>query len=575
MAYREEYERWLHAEALSDDERAELSAISGDEKEIEDRFFAPLSFGTAGLRGVLGVGLHRMNIHTVRQATQGMATLICGMGKEARARGVAICMDCRIGSEQFAREAACVLAGNGIRVFLFDALRPTPELSFAIRAIGCIAGINITASHNPKEYNGYKAYWEDGAQLPPAQAEVVAQAIAQTDIFCGITRMDFDRAVKKGKITIIGEEVDESFLFHVMEMAINRDVVARVADHFSVVYTPFHGTGYRLVPEALRRLGLKHIYCVPEQMVIDGTFPTVKSPNPENREGFAHAIALAKEKNVDLIIGTDPDADRVGVVVRAGQGEYVTISGNQMGVLLLDYIIAARRLTGTMPEKPCALKTIVTTEMARRVCEQNGVAMFDTFTGFKFLAEKIGQLQAEGYQYLLAYEESYGYLVGDYCRDKDAVTASMLIAEMAAFYAEKGMTLYDALQALFEKYGHFAEHTINLVMPGLDGLSRMAALMDALRNSPPRTLAGAAVTAVRDYQDGTRKNLQDSSIETMELSGSNVLYFECEDGTRFIVRPSGTEPKIKIYLLARGADAEECMRKISAYTEAAHALCAE
>lgn len=572
MSFRDEYQRWLEAKEISEEEREELMGIAADEKEIESRFYAPLSFGTAGLRGVLGAGINRMNIHTVRQATQGLATLISGLGKEARERGGAICMDCRTYSDVFAREAACVLAGNKIRVFLFDALRPTPELSFAIRAIGCIAGINITASHNPKEYNGYKAYWEDGAQLPPAQAEIVAQEIAKTDIFHGITRMDFDRAVKKGIITLIGEEVDESFLFHVLEMAINKDAVLQVADTFSVVYTPFHGTGYRLVPEALRRLGLKNILCVPEQMEINGTFPTVKSPNPENKEGFAHAIALAKRENVDLIIGTDPDADRVGVVVRAKDGSYVTISGNQMGVLLLDYIITAKKLTGTMPEKPCALKTIVTTEMARRVCEKNGVAIFDTFTGFKFLAEKIGKLQEEGYTYLLAYEESYGYLMGDFCRDKDAVTASMMIAEMAAFYATKNMTLAQAMEALYEKYGYFAEHTINLVMPGVDGLSRMAALMEKLRREPPKTIADVPVAYVRDYLSGEMKKIEDSSMQKMELSGSNVLYFECEDGTRFIIRPSGTEPKIKIYILASGADAAECEQKLGKFTVAAQEL---
>lgn len=572
MTYKQEYERWLGAKVLSDEERHELELIREDEKEIENRFYAPLSFGTAGLRGVLGAGINRMNIHTVQQATQGIANLICGLGKAACERGVAICMDCRIMSKEFAKEAACVLAGNQIKVYLFEGIRPTPELSFAIRTIHCIAGINITASHNPKEYNGYKAYWEDGAQLPPAQAEIVAQAIADTDIFDGIKRMEFDRAVNKGMITIIGEEVDESFLFHVLEMSINHDAVAQVADKFSVVYTPFHGTGYQLVPEALKRLGLKKILCVQEQMQIDGTFPTVKSPNPENKEGFALAIELAKRENVDLIIGTDPDADRVGVVVRNRSGEYITLSGNQMGVLLLDYIIQARKITNTMPEKPCALKTIVTTEMARRVCEQNGVAIFDTFTGFKFLAEKIGELQEEGYEYLLAYEESYGYLMGNYCRDKDAVTASMMIAEMAAYYATKNMTLFDAMEELYKKYGYFAENTINVVMPGLDGLHKMQELMKKLRNDPPRSLANTDVVRVRDYQTGSIIKLEDSSTEKMSLCGSNVLYFEMADGTRFIIRPSGTEPKIKIYILASGQDADDCNAKIMAYTKAADAL---
>ena len=573
MSYMEEYKKWLTSSALSAQERAELEAIADDEKEIESRFFAPLSFGTAGLRGVLGMGINRMNVYTVRQATQGMASLIKGLGKDACERGVAIAMDCRIMSDVFAREAACVLAGNGIKVYLFESLRPTPELSFAIRTIGCIAGINITASHNPKEYNGYKAYWEDGAQLPPAHADVVAKAIAETDIFAGITSMDYDKALNKGIITLIGEEVDESFLFHAQEMAINREEVLKAAENFKIVYTPFHGTGHELVPEILRRCGLKHIICVPEQMVIDGSFPTVKSPNPENKEGFTKAIELARENDVALIIGTDPDADRVGVIVRDGAGEYVPISGNQMGVLLLDYIIRAKKMTGTMPEHPAAIKTIVTTEMVRRVGEVHGVEVFDTFTGFKFMAEKIKSFEETGsYEYLLAFEESYGYLVGGYCRDKDAVTASMLIAEMAAYYHNRGKTLYDALCGLYEEYGYFSEHTENIVMPGVDGLSRMKELMESLRKNPPREISGVRVLRVRDYLSGEIIDLGNNLTENMELSGSNVLYFELEDKTAFIIRPSGTEPKIKVYILASGESAEECARKVEGYVKAAKEL---
>ncbi len=573
MSYMEEYKKWLTSSALSADERAELEAIADDEKEIESRFFAPLSFGTAGLRGVLGMGINRMNVYTVRQATQGMASLIKGLGKDACERGVAIAMDCRIMSDVFAREAACVLAGNGIKVYLFESLRPTPELSFAIRTIGCIAGINITASHNPKEYNGYKAYWGDGAQLPPAHADVVAKAISDTDIFTGITSMDYDKALNKGVITLIGEEVDEAFLFHAQEMAINREEVMRAAEDFKIVYTPFHGTGHKLVPEILRRIGLKHIICEPEQMKIDGSFPTVKSPNPENKEGFTQAIELARQNDVALIIGTDPDADRVGVIVRDSAGEYVPISGNQMGVLLLDYIIRAKRMTGTMPEHPAAIKTIVTTEMVRRVGEVHGVQVFDTFTGFKFMAEKIkGFEEAGSYEYLLAFEESYGYLVGGYCRDKDAVTASMLIAEMAAYYHNRGKTLYDALCTLYDEYGYFSEHTENIVMPGVDGLSRMKALMEELRQNPLREIAGVRVVRVRDYLSGEIIDLGNNLTENMELSGSNVLYFELEDKTAFIIRPSGTEPKVKVYILTSGESAEECARKVEGYVKAAKKL---
>lgn len=574
MSYLAEYQKWCNSPALSAEEKAELLSVQNDEKEIESRFFAPLSFGTAGLRGVLGMGINRMNVYTVRQATQGIADMIKKQGRKAKKRGVAICMDSRNMSDVFAREAACVLAGNGIRVYLFESLRPTPELSFAIRAISCIAGINITASHNPKEYNGYKVYWEDGAQLPPVHADVAAAAIAETDIFTGAKYMDYDKAVKKGKIVLIGEEVDEAFLVHVLGESIRPELVEQVADDLKIVYTPFHGTGHKLVPEALRRLGLKHILCVPEQMVIDGDFPTVKSPNPENPEGFALAVELAKREGSSLIIGTDPDADRVGIVVKNGAGEYVTMSGNQVGVLLLDYIIRAHKDAGTMPENPAALKTIVTTEMVRAVCEKNSVALYETFTGFKFLAEQIKEFEtAKSHRYLLAYEESYGYLMGDFCRDKDAVTASMMIAEMAAYYHTKGRTLYEAMEALYEEYGFYGEHTENLVMPGVDGLKDMQALMARLRETPPSELAGTRVVRVRDYLAGEAKKTENPSIEKLGMSGSNVLYFELADGTSFIVRPSGTEPKIKVYILLKADSREDVKPRLDAYVSAARELC--
>ncbi len=562
MDYRKEYEKWLSAECLSPEEREELLAIKDNEKEIEDRFFAPLKFGTAGLRGVLGMGINRMNVYTVRQATQGLADLICDMGKKTMEKGVAICMDCRNMSDVFAKEAACVLAANGIMVYLFESLRPTPELSFAVRALECIAGINITASHNPKEYNGYKAYWSDGAQLPPKEADVVLRAIEKTDIFEGVKTMDYEEAVAKEKIIVMGEEVDEAFLVHVLGSAINREAPKKVAEDFKIVYTPFHGTGYKLVPEILSRIGLYNVIPVPEQMVIDGNFPTVKSPNPENKEGFYLAIDLAKREDVDLIIGTDPDADRVGVVVRNNAGEYVTISGNQMGVLLLDYIIGAKKRTGTLSENAYAVKTIVTTEMARKVCEENNVRIFDTFTGFKFIAAKI---EEEGSaDFLLGYEESYGYLIGDFCRDKDAVTASMMIAEMAAYYKTQGMSLYDAMQKLYERYGAYSERTINVVMPGVSGLENMKKLMSELRENPPKSIAGVSVKLVRDYLTGKASN-----GETLHLSGSDVLYFEMEDDTRFIIRPSGTEPKIKVYVLAKGDTMEKAEETAEKFAKAA------
>ncbi len=570
MNYMAEYERWLASPALTADERAELEAIRSDEDAIKDRFFAPLSFGTAGLRGVLGVGLYRMNRFTVGAATQGLANLIVQNGSEACARGVAIAYDSRHFSPEFAQLAACILAANGISVKLYDELRPTPELSFAIRYYGTIAGINITASHNPKEYNGYKVYWEDGAQLPPKEADVVAQEMGALDFFADVKTMDFEEAKAQGLVKMMDWQTDEAYLKEVLKVAINPDCVKQVADDFKLVYTPFHGAGYRLVPEILKRIGYKHIICVPEQMVIDGDFPTVKSPNPENKEGFHLAIDLAKANGVDLIIGTDPDADRTGIVLKNSEGEYVTLSGNQVGVLLIDYVITAKKLTGTMPAHPAVLKSVVTTEMARAAAEKNGVDCFDTFTGFKFLAEKIKQFETTGsHEYLFAFEESYGYLAGDYARDKDAVTASMLIAEMAAYYRTKGMTLYDAMQTMYEKYGYYTEQTISITMPGVAGLERMKELMAELRATPLTEVAGHKVEYIRDYQSGVRTCVSCGKTEEMELSGQNVLYYELAGGTSFIIRPSGTEPKVKVYIMAKADSKAESDAKVAALADAA------
>ena len=573
MSYRNTYEAWLASPALSAAEKAELEAIRSDDKEIESRFFDQLSFGTAGLRGTMGVGLYRMNVHVIRHATQAFAQVILAEGAEAVKRGVAICFDCRNNSDLFAREAACVMAANGIPVRLFAALRPTPELSFAVREYGCIAGINVTASHNPKEYNGYKVYWEDGAQLPPNHADEVARKMQELDVFESVKTMDYETAVAQGKIILMGKETDEAFLANVMAQANDREVVAKVADDFKMVYTPFHGTGYELIPESLKRLGIKHVICVPEQMVIDGDFPTVVSPNPENPEGFYLAVDIAKKEGADFILGSDPDADRVGIMVRTADGEFKVISGNQTGVLLLDYLIGAMKRAGKLPENPVALKTIVTTEMARKVAEVNGLQSYDTFTGFKFLAQKKDQLEESGQgNVIFSYEESYGYMLGSFVRDKDAVTASLLLTEMAAWYHAQGMTLYDALQALYQKYGYYSERTMNLVMPGLDGLKKMADLMAGLRKNPPVEIAGVAVAEQKDYQDGSVVCLSCGKKTTMELSGSNVLRYEMADGTSVIVRPSGTEPKVKVYILANGETKTECDAKVEKYSVWAESL---
>ncbi|MCL2343343.1 MAG: phospho-sugar mutase [Firmicutes bacterium] len=570
--YKETYASWLNSPALNEDERAELLSIAGDDAEIESRFFAPLEFGTAGLRGVMAVGLRRMNRFVVCHATQALAELIKAEGEAACAAGVVICYDCRHHSEEFARLVAGVMAGNGVRAKIFDAMRPTPELSFAIRHYGATAGVNVTSSHNPKEYNGYKVYWSDGAQLPPEHAATVAAQMEQIDVFTGIVKKDFDAALRDGDVSFIGAETDEAFLENVLGQAIDRDAVTRMADTLKIVYTPFHGAGRVLVPEALRRLGVKHLFPVPEQMIPDGDFPTVKSPNPEEPAGFALAIALAKQEDSDLIIGTDPDSDRIGTMVRGADGEYHSISGNQLGVLLLHYIIGARKRRGTMPKNPAAIKTIVTTEMARVVAEAGGVHMDQTFTGFKFMAEKVGEYERGGtYNYLMAYEESYGYMMGSYVRDKDAVTASMMVAEMAAHYFERGMTLLDALNSLFETYGYFAEHTLNLIMPGMDGLAKMQALMKDLRENPPAEISGEPVLRLRDYLTG-QITANGAAVEQTEISGMDVLYFEMGDGASFIVRPSGTEPKIKVYILARGTDSVSCNANADRYVSFAQSL---
>lgn len=573
MTYREEYQRWLDSGMLTDGEESELLSMAQDEAELESRFYGPLEFGTAGLRGVMGLGLNRMNIYVIRHVTEAFARVILEENKDNAERGVAICFDCRNNSADFAREAACVMARHGIVVRLFADMRPTPELSFAIRMYGCIAGINITASHNPKEYNGYKVYWSDGAQLPPAKAAAIAQRMEEIDLFEDLGEMEYAEAVESGLITLLGTETDEAFLEQVMAQATNREVVQESADRLTIVYTPFHGTGYRLIPEALRRLGVKNLLCVKEQMVIDGNFPTVKSPNPEEAAGFALAITLAKEHKAQLIIGSDPDADRVGIMVRNQEGEYETISGNRTGVLLLDYLLQARKQVGTLPQNAAVLKSIVTTDMARAVAESYGVSCFDTFTGFKFMAEKKGELERAGtHQVVFSYEESYGYMVGDYVRDKDAVTASLLLAEMAAYYETKHMSLLDALEVLFKRHGYYGDRTMNLVMPGMDGLQKMKALMARLREHPLSEIAGTKVRFALDYSTGVKTELGTGRTESMELVGSNVLRYELEDDTSFIVRPSGTEPKIKVYLLTKADSAAKCQEKIERYASFAETL---
>ena len=570
-AYRENYERWLASDRLSGQEREELLAIRDNDEEIRQRFSCYLSFGTAGLRGTMKTGMNAMNVHTVAYATQGLASLICQQGRAKD--GVAIAYDSRYQSEDFARVAACVLAKAGIRAYLFDALRPTPELSFALRELGCVAGINVTASHNPKQYNGYKAYWEDGAQLPPEHADTVAAAMEALDIFEDVHLEDFQTALADGRIVMLGQEMDEKYMAAVTAQSVNPAALRDIADDLAIVYSPLHGTGYRLIPEVLRRIGLKKLYTVDEQMVIDGGFPTVQKPNPEYPEVFALGQKIADRVGSDLIIATDPDADRVGVMTRTKDGSFITISGNQMGALLIDYIITAYEQTGTMPPLPYAVKTIVTSEMAAKICQEHGVVMHNVLTGFKFIGEVIKKHEADGKgSFLFGFEESYGYLKGIYARDKDAVVATMLIVEMTAYYKSKGMTLSDALDALFERYGFCYETNVEVYMEGLDGAQKMAALMDGLRNTPPGNFGGVEVCELRDYQAGTIKNTKTGEQIPTGLPSSNVLYYKLINSDVIVARPSGTEPKIKFYYLLSGKNKDECQDRCESYQQTLNSL---
>ncbi len=569
--YLDHYHRWLASDRLTKEEHDELLAIKEDDNEIRQRFSCYLSFGTAGLRGTMKTGMNAMNTHTVAYATQGLAALIL---KEGRAKdGVAIAYDSRYHSEDFAKTAACVLAAAGIPAYLFDALRPTPELSFALRELGCVAGINITASHNPKQYNGYKAYWEDGAQLPPEHADTVAASMQALDIFADVHMADYDEALADGRIVLLGQEMDEKYLSAVLKQAVNPAAVSAVAEDLAIVYSPLHGTGHRLIPEILGRLGLKKLYTVDEQMVIDGGFPTVEKPNPEYPEVFKLGTAIADRVGSDLIIATDPDADRVGVMTRTRDGSFTTITGNQMGALLIDYIITAYEDTNTMPPDPYAVKTIVTSEMAAKICRAHGVTMYNVLTGFKFIGEVIKNHEAQGnYSYLFGFEESYGYLKGSYARDKDAVVATMLIVEMTAYYKAKGMTLSDALTALFERYGFCYETNVEIYMEGLDGAAKMAALMDGLRNDPPKAFGGVSVVELRDYKTALITDCATGAQTPTGLPKSNVLYYKLENGDVIVARPSGTEPKIKFYYLLEGADRADCMAKCDSYQATLNSL---
>lgn len=564
--FEKEYERWLGSSVLTEKEREELLAIKNDNEAKALRFSAPMDFGTAGLRSTMYMGIGCMNRFTVAQTTRGIAALVKAAAGEER--GVAIAYDSRNNSKEFARVSACVLAGAGIKSYIFDDIRPTPELSFALRELSALAGINITASHNPKEYNGYKAYWEDGAQIGPEQAKIVSSERAKFDVLDTSGIMDYDEAVKSGLIVELHEDFDEKYIAAVLKTSVNPDAVKAVADELKVVYTPLHGAGYKLVPEVFSRMGLKCLYTVDEQMIPDGNFPTVAKPNPEYPAVFELGIAIANREGSDLVIATDPDSDRVGVMTRTPDGSFTTITGNQMGALLLDYAIKERRERGTLPEYAYCVKSIVSTDMAYKIAKDNGVRLHDVLTGFKFIGEVIKNYEAEGKDdgFVLGFEESYGYLLGSYARDKDAVEASMMILEMTAYYKKRGMTLSDALAELYKTYGFYAERMIDIYMEGLDGIERRKRVMQTLRDNPPKNIGGADVLLVGDYKAGTIVNQKDGSVKSTGQPSSDVLYYTLDNEDKIIVRPSGTEPKIKIYILAHGDDMDTLNAKAEKYS---------
>lgn len=563
MDYKQEYKRWL--ENADKETVAELNEISGNEKEIEERFYKTLEFGTAGLRGIIGAGPNRMNSYVVGQATQGLANQLIKTNPKDAELSVAIAYDSRIKSDEFAKTSAAILAANGIKVYLFEELKPVPELSFTVRYKHATAGIVITASHNPAKYNGYKVYGADGAQLNPELAAVVLEEIENTDIFSGVKTCDFDKAVKGGMIVMIGDDVEEAYLDCVQAQCINPELVREKGGTLKFVYTPFHGTGNKPVRKILKRIGFDNVVVVKEQEMPDGRFPTVKSPNPENKEGFTLAIGYAKECGADLIIGTDPDADRVGIIVKNKDGEYTNFTGNQVGALLTEYILSSLKERGQLPDDGYIVKTIVTTNLVKAICGAYGVEMKEVLTGFKFIGEKIKESEQTGIgTYLFGFEESYGYLKGTYARDKDAVVATMLIAEMTLYYREKGITLSEQMKNIYKKYGYYIEYVESVVMEGMDGSAKISGIMDNLRADTPKVVAGKKVTAVRDYKTSVRTDIASGNTEKILLPKSDVVYLELEDGNNFVVRPSGTEPKIKLYCLMRGKDKAEAEALVEA-----------
>lgn len=572
MGYRENYEAWLNNTYFDEATREELKSIAGDEKEIEERFYMDLEFGTAGLRGVIGAGTNRMNIYTVRKATQGLANYIAKVNGQAK--GVAIAFDSRRMSPEFADEAALCLAANGIKAYVFESLRPTPELSYAVRKLGCIAGINITASHNPPEYNGYKVYWEDGAQItPPHDSGIMSEVRAVTD-WNEVKTMELSAAKDAGLYQVIGADIDDPYIEELKKLVLHQDCIDKVGADMKIVYSPLHGTGNIPVRRVLKELGFKNVYVVPEQELPDGNFPTVSYPNPESAEAFELGLALGKKVDADLILATDPDADRLGVYVKDSKtGEYHSLTGNMSGCLIGDYVIGQRKELFGLPEDGAFIRSIVSTNMADAIAEHYGIELIEVLTGFKFIGQKILEFENTGKgTYLFGMEESYGCLPGTYARDKDAIVASMVLCEAAAYYKTKNMTLWDAMLAMYEKYGYYKDDVTSITLKGIEGLAKIQEIMNTLRENAPSEIGAYKVTVVRDYKNDTVTDVATGNVTPTGLPSSNVLYYEMTDGAWVCVRPSGTEPKVKFYLGVKGTSLSDADAKSEELSKAVLAM---
>lgn len=559
--YKEIYQEWLDNPYFDEATKEELRAIADNEKEIEERFYKDLEFGTAGLRGIIGAGINRMNTYTVRRATQGLANYIISQG--GAEKGVVIAYDSRHMSPEFAAEAAQTLAANGIKAYKFESLRPTPELSYAVRELGCIAGINITASHNPPEYNGYKVYWEDGAQFtPPHDRCITEEVMAITDLST-VKTMSEDEAFATGLYQIIGSEMDDKYIAQVKAQVVNQEAIDKMQDQISIVYTPLHGTGNLPARRVMKELGFTHVYVVPEQELPDGDFPTVSYPNPEASEAFELGLALAKEKNADLVLATDPDADRLGVYVKDSKsGDYIPLTGNMSGALLCEYVLSQKQAKGQLPEDGQVIKSIVTTNLVDAVAAHYGAELVEVLTGFKWIGQQILKNEQTGKgTYLFGMEESYGCLIGTYARDKDAISATAALCEAAAYYKEKDMTLWDAMIELYEKYGYYMDDVKSIGLQGIEGLAKIQEIMEYFRTNTPAELGGYKVLSARDYETGKITDMETGAEKTTGLPSSNVLYYDLSDNAWLCIRPSGTEPKIKFYYGIKGTSLKDAGEK--------------